>query len=104
MTDQVEGCCGNPNCDGAGCRKPEQPMTQDQATRLIGRHVLGVLEEVITAHEAVLADDKKSEAQKANARLVIATAQGFGRPLYQVVKLAERPRILRPERSIRVVR
>ena len=52
----------------------------------------------------VLADETKSETQKANAQLVIAAAQGFGRPLFQVVKVADRPRILRPERSIRVVR
>jgi hypothetical protein len=84
--------------------EPEKLITRDQATQLVGRHMLVLLEDVIAAHEAVLADPAKSETQKANARLVIATAQGFGKPLFLVVKAAERPRILRPERSIRVVR
>jgi hypothetical protein len=82
----------------------EDAITSDQATALVGKHILVVLEDVIHAHEAVVLDAEKSEVQKANARRVIAAAQGFGRPLYAVVKTAERPRILRPERSIHVVR
>jgi hypothetical protein len=84
--------------------EPVLPITRDQATAIVGRHVLVLLEDVIAAHEAVLADEKKTETQKANARLVIAAAQGFGRPLFAVVKAAERPRILRPDRSLRIVR
>ena len=80
------------------------PITRDQATAMVGRHMLVVLEEVIAAHEAVVLDEAKSEHQKADARLVIAAAQAFGRPLFHVVKAAEKPRILRPERSIRIVR
>lgn len=83
---------------------PEQPITRDQATAMVGKHVLVVLEDIITAHQAVLADEAKSETAKANARLVIASAQAIGSPLFQVVKHVERPRILRPERSIRIVR
>jgi hypothetical protein len=82
----------------------EQAITNEQATGLVGKHLLAVLEEIITAHEAVVLDAAKSETQRANARLVIAAAQGFGRPLYHVVKVATRPRILRPERSIHFVR
>lgn len=101
MTDT---CCGDPKCDGQGCKAPVPAITRDQATALVGKTVLAKLEDIIAAHEAVLADPEKSETQKANARLVIASAQGFGKPLYLVVKATGRPRILRPQRSIRVVR
>lgn len=84
--------------------EPEVVITQDQATGLVGKSVLVLLEEVIKAHELVLADEKASEVRKGNARLVIAAARGLGRPLFHLVKLADRPRILRPERSIKVVR
>jgi hypothetical protein len=100
----TEVCCGNPKCDGVGCKKAEQAITRDQAAVLVGRHMLVVLEDVIAAHQLVLDDPTATEVSKANAQLVIAAAQGFGRPLFQVVKVAERPRILRPQRSIRVVR
>ncbi len=79
-------------------------VTRDQATALVGRHLLVTLEDILHAHEGVVDDATKTETQKANARLIISTAQGFGRPLWHVVKAAERPRILRPERSIRIVR
>lgn len=82
----------------------EQVITREQATAMVGKHVLALLEDVIAAHEAVLADPGRSDTAKGNARLVIASAQGIGAPLYQVVKHFERPRILRPERSIRIVR
>jgi hypothetical protein len=82
----------------------EEAITTEQATALVGKHLLVVLEDVIHAHEAVVLNAAKSEIRKGNARLVIAAAQGFGRPLYHVVKVAARPRILRPERSIHVVR
>lgn len=84
--------------------EPEQVITRDQATAMVGKHVLVVLEEIIAAHQAVLADETKTETAKGNARLIIASAQGIGSPLFQVVKHVERPRILRPERSIRIVR
>ncbi len=102
--DGTEACCSDPACDGLACKKPEQPITRDQATSLVGRHVLVVLEDIIAAHQAVLEDPTKSEVQKANARLVSAAAQAIGKPLFVVVKLADRPRILRPDRAIRVVR
>ncbi len=84
--------------------EPEHPITRDQATAMVGKHVLALLEDVIKAHGLVLEDVARSEVAKANARLVIASAQGIGAPLYQVVKLAERPRILRPDRAICIVR
>ena len=93
MSDQVETA-----------PQPEVELTQDQATGLVGRHVLVLLEEVIGAHQLVLDDERASEVRKGNARLVIAAAQGLGRPLFHLVRLADRPRILRPERSIKVVR
>lgn len=83
---------------------PEQELTQDQTTALVGRHLLVALEDVINAHELVLKDETKSETSKANARRVIAAAGGFGRPLLQVVKAAEKPLILRPTRSLRLAR
>lgn len=82
----------------------EQRITTEQATAMVGRHVLVLLEDIIAAHEAVLADAAKSEVQKDNARLVIASSKAFGAPLFRVVKVAERPRILRPDRALRVVR
>lgn len=86
----------------------EQPkverITTEQATALVGKHVLVALEQVIAAHEAVLEDPKATEERKANATLLIAAAKGLGRPLYHVVKLAETPRILRPSRSLRIAR
>ena len=100
----TEACCGNPTCDGQGCKKPDVAITQDQAAAVVGKHLLVVLEDVIAAHRVVLDAADASETRKANARLVIAAAQGFGRPLFHVVKAAETPRILRPERSLRIVR
>jgi hypothetical protein len=82
----------------------EQSLTQDQATAMVGKHVLVALEDVINAHELVVKDESASEVAKANARMVIAAATAFGRPLYAVVKAAEKPRILRVQRSIRLVR
>ncbi len=79
-------------------------ITSDQATEMVGKHLLALLEQIMEAHKAVLDDPAKSEIQKENARLVIAAAQGIGRPLFHVVKIAGRPRILRQERSIRLVR
>jgi hypothetical protein len=81
-----------------------KPLSRDHATVMVGKHLLVVLEDIIKAHEAVVLDEKKTDIQKADARLVIAAAQGFGRPLFTVIKAAERPRILRPERAIRIVR
>lgn len=82
----------------------EQAITQDQATAMVGRHVICLLEDVIKAHEAVVLDAEKTDIQKANARLVIAASQAFGRPLFHIIKAVEKPRILRPERLIRIVR
>jgi hypothetical protein len=84
--------------------EPEQAITQDQATATVGRHVLVALEDVINAHELVAKDEKATETARANARLIIAAASAFGRPLFAVVKMAEKPRILRPQRSMRLVR
>lgn len=104
VNELVEECCGNPKCDGVACKPKRERITRDQATSLVGRHLLVALEDVLAAHELVLKDDGADEVAKANARLVVASAQAIGRPLYVLVKAAERPRILRPERAIRVVR
>ncbi|MBK9446192.1 MAG: hypothetical protein IPO00_08890 [Betaproteobacteria bacterium] len=85
-------------------KPPEVVISQDQATVMVARHLLVVLEDVISAHEAVLNAPDATETAKANARLVVAAAGGIGRPLYMVAKAAARPRILRPERSIRIAR
>lgn len=87
-------------------RPPETPqaMTRDQALALVGRHLLAKLEDVMAAHKAVVADESADEVRKGNARLVIGAAEGLGRLLWRIVKGAERPRILRPERSLRIVR
>jgi hypothetical protein len=77
----------------------EEAITRDQATELVGKHLLVVLEDIIKSRETILADDEKTDTQKANARLVLAAAQGFGRPLFQVVKAVTRPLILRSSRS-----
>ena len=80
------------------------PLTRDQATAMVGKHVLVVLEEIIAAHEAVVLDAAKTADQKSDARLVIAAAQAFGRPLFHVVKAAEKPRVFRPSSVIRIAR
>jgi hypothetical protein len=80
------------------------PLTRDQATAMVGKHVLVVLEEIIKAHELVALDETKSQRQKDDARLVIAAAQAFGRPLFHVVKAAEKPRVFRPSSVIRIAR
>lgn len=100
----VDAYCGNPKCHGADCKAAEQAITRDQATQLVGRNMLVFLEDVIAAHQAAADASDATEVGKANARLVVEVAKSFGRPLYQVVKAIERPRILRPERSIRIAR
>jgi hypothetical protein len=84
--------------------EPTPPLTRDQAFRLVGSHVLNILEEVIEAHKIASAAETSTEIERENAKLIIAAAGSIGAPLFKLVKLAERPRILRPERSLKVAR
>lgn len=102
------GVCGeNCTCTPASSRPPREPVTLDAARVHVARIMIGVLEDAIAATtselEAAIAKGKDG-ADEQEGRNVLAAAAELRASLVATVQRLERPRILRPDRGIKVVR
>lgn len=94
-------CCGDPRCDGAACRRGERVLTLDEARAQVARANAASLRRTISE---VLGMPSDTDAARQNKELVVRAAKELHDSVLAHARRFERPRVLRPDRRVRVVR
>lgn len=100
--DEPKECCGNPSCDGVSRAPKVEPLPLDDARMEVCQGVMNSLRKSISDLEA--ASRGATGVEKENAQRVVFAAEELFALLKTRKKNFSTPRILRPQRSLKVFR